>query len=235
MAAAARRLAKVAKTAAAAMVLAAVLCGSALAATTDADDAFDDQRMTLVDGAEAALEHFLGEGGQTKAVRAALADSRGVLIMADDGVENGARSWRGLLFGRAADGAWTGPAVYTVVSGTFGRSPTERVDHALFIVRSDVDRLIAERIRFGGSGVSVAQLAPGPLPKTDLVAVTDAAAAGADPQGAFAGTVISPDQYATNALFGRPITIREAVASSAEIGDDITTLRRHLEAATADR
>lgn len=190
------------------------------------------ERLRLVAEADATLSAFLSEGETAPAVRAALGEARGVLVFTSEGIDSGVRGWRGLLFGRDDSGAWTGPAVYTVVSGTFGRSPTDQVSRAMFIALTDVERLIAQRIRLGGSGVSVARLLPGPLPATDLAAVTNATEATADPQEAFAGTVLAPDQYATNALFGEPITIREAVASSADVGDDVADLRLRLDAAT---
>lgn len=211
------------------LLLAFGLCLPPVSASAAAESGGD--RVRLVDGASATLNAFLNSGEHAAAVRAALSRARGVLVFAD-GLDNGVETWRGLLFGRDVLGGWTGPAVYTVASGTFGRSPTDQVDRAMFIALSDVERLIAQRIRLGGSGVSVARLLPGPLPSTDLAVITTSGEANDDPQEAFAGTVLTPDQYATNALYGEPITIREAVASTADVGDDIVNLRARLDAST---
>lgn len=194
------------------------------AARSDADPGL------LLAGANATLDELLKEGGPADQVRNALRQAHGLLIFTDSGAEPGTAGWRGLLFGRDAGGSWTGPAVFSVTSGTFGRSPTDQVGRAMFIALTDVERLIAARVRLGGSGVSVARLGPGPLPQADIVAVTNAAEANEDPQETFAGTVLAPDQYATNALYGEPITIREAVASTADIGDDVVNFRRRLDA-----
>ncbi len=199
-----------------------------------ADGAEDLAR--LLAGANATLTAFLGEGEPADTVRNALRQAHGLLIFTNEGIDEdadgGIGGWRGLLFGRDTGGSWTGPAVYTVISGTFGRSPTDQVSQAMFIALTDVERLIAQRIRLGGSGISVARLAPGPLPAADLAAVTNAAKANEDPPQAFEGTVLAPDQYATNTLYGESITIREAVASTADIGDDVVNLRLRLDAET---
>ncbi|MBL8659127.1 MAG: hypothetical protein JNM75_05165 [Rhodospirillales bacterium] len=180
--------------------------------------------------ANATLDELLTGGDPADHIRNALSQAHGLLIFTDSGAETGSEGWQGLLFGRDAGGSWTGPAVFSVTSGSFGPPPTDRVGRVMLIALTAVERLIAERIRLGGSGLSVARLGPGPLPQADIVAVTTAAEANEDPQQTFAGTVLAPDQYATNVLYGEPITIREAVASTADIGDDVVNLRRRLDA-----
>ncbi len=220
----------------AALALILILGVILLPAISGAAAAITDDQARLLAGANATLTGFLGEGETAETVRIALRQAHGLLIFTNEGIDSGIGGWRGLLFGRDTGGSWTGPAVYTVISGTFGRSPADQVSQAMFIALTDVERLIAQRIRLGGSGISVARLAPGPLPAADLAAdlaaVSNAAKANEDPQQAFAGTVLAPDQYATNALYGEPITIREAVASTADIGDDVVNFRLRLDAET---
>lgn len=212
------------------LTLVMVACIPALLLTPGDSAARDGDRLRLIAGVDATLDAFLENGEAARAVRDALAKARGVLVFTGAGTGGGGR--QGLLFGRNASGAWTGPAVYTVVSGTLGRSPTDEIGRVLFIVLTDVERLIATRVHLGGSGVSIARLPQDALPTTDLAAVTDAADGGADPLVVFTGTVLAPDTDATNALYGKRITTRDAVASTADLGDDIVILRRRLDAVT---
>lgn len=194
-----------------------------------------DDNAALLRSASEALVNVLTRGASPEEARAAFAYARGVLIFPGDTGAFGVGDGRGLLLARdAATGIWTGPAVYNVVTGSFGRPPADRKGNVVFIVRSDVERLIAQRIRLGGSGVSVGVLSGGTLPATDLVAIGGADQA-AGPGVAFADTVLAPDQAATDALYGRPLTIREAVASVDDVGEDVANLRRELDEATGRR
>lgn len=191
-----------------------------------------DDNTALLNAASEALDGILADGAEGDAARAAFADARGVLIFPGDTGAFGVGDGRGLLFARdAASGIWTGPAIYNVVTGSFAEPPAGPGGRVVFVIRSDVERLIASKTRLGGSGVSVGVLSGGTPPDTDLVAIGGAdVAPGAG--AAYADSVLAPDRAATDALYGRPFTIREAVASTADAGERVASLRRVLDGAS---
>lgn len=211
-----------------ALVIVMMVTGPSSLAAAKAE-ASDDGNAALLRAASEALHDVLADGATGNTARAAFSYARGALIFPGNTGAYGVGDGRGLLFARdGVSGVWTGPAIYNVITGNFNQPPAGPGGRVVFVVRSDVERLIAQRIRLGGSGVSVGVLTGNTLPGTDLVAIGGAdAAPGAG--ATYFDTVLAPDRTATDALYGRPFTIREAVASIDDVGEEVSNLRRALD------
>jgi lipid-binding SYLF domain-containing protein len=124
--------------------------------------------------------------------------------------------------GKAFDGPWGAPAMYSLEGGSFGlQLGAESTDVVLLVMNSrGVDALLSSKVKLGGN----ASAAAGPKGR-NLEASTDATMRAeilsySRARGLFAGvslegTSLRPDDDASTAVYGRKITARAIVTGRA--------------------
>lgn len=142
------------------LLLALALAGPARA------DAVTDQTM-LVNKAATTVERLRRDGALRPDLEAKLARARAVLIVPDlvkGGFILGAEWGTGVLLTRDAGGQWSGPAFYSVASGSVGLQIGVQDAESIFVIMTDAGlRAVMEnRFKAGAdAGVAVAHVGAG--------------------------------------------------------------------------
>ena len=111
----------------------------ALAAPTARAQGVTDETQ-MVSKAVNTVERLRSDGGRQQAIADKLAQARAVLIVPDlvkGGFLIGAEYGSGVLLTRGKDGMWSGPAFYSVASGSFGLQIGLQDSETLFVIMSD--------------------------------------------------------------------------------------------------
>src|SRR3954464_3761061 len=121
--------------------------------------------------------------------------------------------------GKAFDGEWGAPAMYSLEGGSFGlQLGGESTDVVLLVMnRRGVDALLSSKVKLGGNASAAAgpkgrnlEASPDATMRAEILSYSRA-------RGLFAGvslegTSLRPDDDATRAVYGRKLTARAIVA-----------------------
>lgn len=150
----------------------------------------------MVTKAVNTVERLRSETGRQKQIAEKLAAARAVLIVPDlvkGGFLLGAEYGTGVLLTRGKDGLWSGPAFYSVASGSLGLQIGLQDAETLFVIMSDngLDAVMNDRMKLGAAAnVAVAVVGVGAEADTttnagaDIYAFSNAA-------GLFAGVSLN--------------------------------------------
>ena len=122
------------------MILRCLVLMVVLVAGFDASAQVVSDQTQLVAKAVNTVERLRSEQGRQKMIAAKLAKARAVLIIPDlvkGGFFFGAEYGSGVLLTRGRDGLWSGPAFYSVASGSFGLQVGLQDAETMFIIMSD--------------------------------------------------------------------------------------------------
>ncbi len=110
----------------------------------------------MVTKAVNSVERLRSANGQQKAIADKLAQARAVLIVPDlvkGGFLFGAEYGTGVLLTKSKDGVWSGPAFYSIASGSFGLQIGLQDAETLFIIMSDngLSAIMNDRMKLGAA------------------------------------------------------------------------------------
>ena len=163
------------------MLIAAVAAGG----PARAQEAVTDQTR-LVARAVDAVERLRSDPHLQRMITDKLAHARAVLVVPDlvkGGFLFGAEYGTGILLARNARGRWSGPAFYSVASGSFGLQIGLEDAETLYVIMSDggLSAIMNNRMKLGAdAGIAVATIGAGASASTttnvgaDIYAFNDA-------------------------------------------------------------
>lgn len=140
-------------------ILALLLLAAIVAAPVRAEPVTDQTRM--VARAVATVERLRREANLAPDLERALARARAVLVVPDlvkGGFVVGAEYGTGVLLTRGADGQWSGPAFYSVASGSVGLQVGVQNAETVYVIltQGGLDAILSNRIKAGAeAGVAV--------------------------------------------------------------------------------
>ncbi len=156
------------------LMLIAVLFGGVPARA----QAVTDQTM-MVDKAVNTVERLRGDPHLQRMVTDTLARARAVLIVPDlvkGGFVFGAEYGTGILLARDRQGRWSGPAFYSVASGSFGLQIGLEDSATVFVIMSDggLSAIMDNRMKLGAdAGIAVVTVGAGASASTTTNAGAD--------------------------------------------------------------
>ena len=122
------------------MLLRCLLLMIALLAGGNAQAQGVTDQTQMVSKAVNTMDRLKGDAGRQRLIASKLANARAVLIIPDlvkGGFFVGAEYGTGVLLTRGRDGLWSGPAFYSIASGSFGLQIGLQDAETLFVIMSD--------------------------------------------------------------------------------------------------
>ncbi|MBX9634421.1 MAG: lipid-binding SYLF domain-containing protein [Magnetospirillum sp.] len=170
-----------------------------------------DQTM-MVSKAVSTVERLRRDSGLSADVNSLLARARAVLVIPDlvkGGFFLGAEYGTGVLLTKDGQGTWSGPAFYSIASGSLGLQIGLQDSESLFIIMSEggLRAVMNDRFKAGAeAGVAVAHIGAGALAATTSNAGADiyafSKAVGAYGGASLAGSGILPRHSWNAAYYG---------------------------------
>ncbi len=176
--------------------------------------------QTLVDRSALVLQEMLGEQNGAEA-RALLKNAKGAMVcprVFKAGFFVGGQGGSCVLVGRNASGQWSGPAFYTMGSGSFGLQIGVQDAQMIFIVLTDkgLQALLDSQFKFGAdASVAVANIGAGVSGSTTAALRADIVSF-ATARGLFAGISLEGSLLSTrsdwnHAYYGKTIGAQQIV------------------------
>ena len=189
--------------AAAVMALALWGCGTTPATRTDTEQQVQSAQQTLENFArDPEMSWFRDNVNKARAVIVSPRITRAGFVVGGSGGE-------AVVLARDQGGRWVGPAFYNLGAGSVGLQIGVDVSEVVILVMSDkaLNGLLSRNLALGGD----ASITAGPVGAGAAAAVTTDMVSFARSKGVFAGVsfdgaVISPDDAANEAFYGRPAT-----------------------------
>jgi SH3 domain-containing YSC84-like protein 1 len=214
-----------------------VLACSALVVAAIAPAAAQKAEQEIVDKARVALEHLRSDPDHPS-LNPTLSKAKAVLIIPSllkAGFILGGEGGSGVLLARTADGGWSGPAFYTLASGSVGLQIGAQDAEVIFIVMTDkgLKQVIQSQFKLGAdASIAVGPKGTGVEASTTLAMGADiysySRARGAFAGGSFEGSYIAAREEWNKAYYGQTLSVEDIVLHNKASSPGANALKQAL-------